>query len=374
MFAVVVRSRRSRSSLVPLPRRPLSSPKSGDTGGMQVLPRRLRAWLLLLAPALLLAGPPLAAQQPAAPGPVDRTEPDDPRRPADHRRHAAQRDALLRAPQPAAARPRRTAAGGQGRLGAGRRRPARAGALRRAHGVQRDAELPPAGDRHLHAGDRDALRRARQRPHQLRRDGLRAADSDHRCPRHRPGAADHGGLGQRRDVRSRRSRQGTRRHPRGMAAGPWRRRAHAEHHHADPAEGIALRGAVADRHARQHPQRALRAAEAVLHRLVSPRPDGGDRRRRLRSRGDRSRHQGALRADSRRRVAASRARPIPSRRTPGTLYAVATDREATNTTVGSDRQDAGARPAHRRHVPAADGGAAVRRHAVRSAGRDLAHA
>ena len=37
---------------------------------MQVLPRRLRAWSLLLAPALLLAGPPLAAQQPAAPAPA----------------------------------------------------------------------------------------------------------------------------------------------------------------------------------------------------------------------------------------------------------------------------------------------------------------
>ena len=53
---------------------------------MQVLFRRPRAWLLLLAPALLLAGPPLDAQQPAAPAPssaagsldVNQTIPVDP--------------------------------------------------------------------------------------------------------------------------------------------------------------------------------------------------------------------------------------------------------------------------------------------------------
>ena len=58
----------------------------------------------------------------------------------------------------------------------------------------------------------------------------------------------------------------------------------------------------------------------------------------------------------------------------GTLYAVATDREATEHDGRSDRQDAGARPAHRRHVPPADGGAAVQRHAVGSARRDLTDA
>ena len=48
---------------------------------MQVLLRRPRAWLLLLAPVLLLAGPPLAAQQPAAPVPSidpNQTIPVDP--------------------------------------------------------------------------------------------------------------------------------------------------------------------------------------------------------------------------------------------------------------------------------------------------------
>ncbi len=68
-----------------------------------------------------------------------------------------------------------------------------------------------------------ALRRAPQRQHQLRRDGLPAADSDRQRRRHRPVAAHPGRLGAGRHVRSAGDRQGARRHPRGVAAGPGAR-------------------------------------------------------------------------------------------------------------------------------------------------------
>ncbi len=47
------------------------------------------------------------------------------------------------------------------------------------------------------------------------------------------------------------------------------------------AQRVALRRPDADRQARDHSQREPRPAEAVLYGLVSPRHDGGDRRRRL---------------------------------------------------------------------------------------------
>ena len=61
------------------------------------------------------------------------------------RRHAAERAcATTCAPNGKPGRPRRAAARRQGRFGAGRRRPAGAGALRRAHGVRRHAALSAA--------------------------------------------------------------------------------------------------------------------------------------------------------------------------------------------------------------------------------------
>ena len=128
----------------------------------------------------------------------------------------------------AAAGPRRAPAGRQRGLGARGRRPARARALRRAHGVQRHAALPEAGGRRVPAVDGHALRRARQRQHELRRDGLPAADSRPTMPAVIDRSLlDPRGLGARRHVRSRRDRQGARRHPRGVAARPRRRRPHA---------------------------------------------------------------------------------------------------------------------------------------------------
>ena len=86
-----------------------------------------------------------------------------------------------------------------------------------------------------------------------------------------------------------------------------------------------------------------RAAEAVLHRLVSPRPDGGDRRRRLRSGGDRGDDRRALRADSRRR----------RRRGRGPIYTVPPH------AARSTRWPPIARPRPRRSACSADAGAAI---------------
>ena len=210
--------------------------------------------------------------------------------------------------QQAAAEPRRAPARRQRRLGARGRRSARARALRRAHGLQRHAPLPEAGRRRVPAVDRHALRRARQRQHQLRPDGLPAADSDRQRRRHRPVAPDPRGLGARRLVRSGRDRQGARRRPGGVADGPRRRRAHAGQAAARSCSRTrATPSACRSASRRSSGRFPLRAPEEVLHRLVSARPDGGDRRRRLRPGRDRSADQVALRRDSGGRVAAAAA-------------------------------------------------------------------
>ena len=166
-------------------------------------PKRTPLILLLLALTVatgLAAAPQRAVVSGAHDAPLTATVPG---RPADHRRHAVERHALLHPRQQAAAEPRRDPAGGQRRVGARRRRPARARALRRAHGLQRHAALPEAGRDRVPAVDRHALRRAHQRQHQLRSDGLRAADSDRQPGGHRQVAADPRGLG---DTPSRSSR------------------------------------------------------------------------------------------------------------------------------------------------------------------------
>ena len=99
----------------------------------------------------------------------------------------------------------------------------------------------------------------------------------------RPVAARPRGLGAQRVVRSGGDRQGARRHPRRVAPGPRRRRAHAGRAVPGAAQGLALCRAAADRQARDPPHVHLRQAEEVLHRLVPAGPDGGDRGRRLRS-------------------------------------------------------------------------------------------
>ena len=168
-------------------------------------------------------------------------------RSADPRRPAPQRAAVFRAGERAAARARRAATGRQRRVGARGRQPAGPGAFRRAHGLQRHGALSRAGRGRVHPGARHAVRRARERAHELRRDGVPAADS-HRPPRRdRSVDAHHGGLGAQRLVRGGGRGQGARRRPRGVAAGPGCGIAPARRADADSVEGRALRRSIAHR-------------------------------------------------------------------------------------------------------------------------------
>ena len=126
---------------------------------------------------------------------------------------------------------------------------------------------------------------------------------------------------------------------RGVVLEEWRLGLGADERHpghavSDPAQRLALRRAAADRQARDHPERQSRAAEAVLRRLVPARPDGGHRRRRLRQGRDRSADQVALRLDPGGRRRRNRGRPTRCPISPGTLYSVTTDPEATATHIG----------------------------------------
>ena len=132
---------------------------------------------------------------------------------------------------------------------------------------------------------------------------------------------------------------------------PRRRRAHAGQAVPDPAQGLALRRAAADRQPGDHPELQARAAEAVLRRLVPARPDGGGRRRRLRQ-GRRSKR--SIKEHFATDPGAGGHEAAPDRTTcpstPGTLYAVATDKEAPRTSVSVLQQDAAAR-SRRRSAP-----------------------
>ena len=117
----------------------------------------------------------------------------------------------------------------------------------------------------------------------------------------------------------------------------------------------------------------LRSAEEVLHRLVSARPHGGDRRRRLRPGRDRGAHQVALRRDPGRRVAAAAADLRRARSAGHALHRRHRPR--------SDRDDGqrvehdgGARSDDDRRLPAADDRAGVQRPAVRAPRGDGAEA
>ena len=128
-------------------------------------------------------------------------------------------------------------------------------------------------------------------------------------------------------------RQGARRRHRGVAAAARRGRAHAGQAVPGPAQGLALRRAAADRQDRDPPDLQARAAEAVLRGLVPAGPDGGRRRRRLRQGGGRRAHQGSTSATipaSPATEAAARLRR--ARITRARSYAIATDKEAPQTT------------------------------------------
>ena len=91
---------------------------------------------------------------------------------------AAERAEVLHPPEQPAGQARVAAARGQGRLARRGRRSAGARALPRAHGVQRQRALQAGRADLVLRIDRRAARPARQRLHQLRRDGLHARAAD----------------------------------------------------------------------------------------------------------------------------------------------------------------------------------------------------
>ena len=91
-----------------------------------------------------------------------------------------ERSALLRARERQARPPGRAAPRRQGRFGARRRRPAGAGALRRAHGVRGHAALSAAEHPRFSLVARPEHRPGRERRDQLRRHPVHAARADRR--------------------------------------------------------------------------------------------------------------------------------------------------------------------------------------------------
>ena len=176
------------------------------------------------------------------------------------------------------------------------RRPARARALRRAHGVQRDQALPEGRRRRqLHPVDRHAVRRRSQRAHELGRDRLPARGPVGQAGVHRQGLLDPARLGRRRHLRPQGGRQGARRRGRGVARQSRRRPAPVRQAEQDPVPRLALRRSHHDRRHQHDRQGAARRALSLLQGLVSPRPDGGDHRRRDRSRAGEGRDREAVR-------------------------------------------------------------------------------
>ena len=186
--------------------------------------------------------------------------------------------------------PRRAAARRQGRFGAGRRRPAGAGALRRAHGVRRHAALSAAEHRRLPvvARPEHRCRTRTRRPATTTRSTRCAcrptcpACSIARCSSSRTG---------RRAPRSIRAASTA---SAASSSSEWRMNLGAGERTADKIRRVQLEGSrYADRppigKPDDHRARAARAADALLSRLVPPGPDGGDRRRRRRSRRRRRR-------------------------------------------------------------------------------------
>ena len=237
--------------------------------------------------------------------------------------------------EPQAGEARGAAARRQRRLGARGRRPARARALRRAHGVQRHAALPEAGHRQLHAVDRHAVRRrtsTRTRASTRRSTSCRFRPTGRTCidkvdahPR---------GLGaqRRRSIRRRSTRSAASsleewRLGRGAAARMQRQAV------SGAAQGLALRGAAADRQARDHPERSSPSRLKQFYKDWY-RPDlmaviaVGD--------FDKAavealikQHFGSIPSGA----TSPKPRPtyaVPDQ--PGTLYTIATDQEATTTT------------------------------------------
>ena len=251
---------------------------------------RSKSALLVTLLALFVALPATGAQEKTpldqvralpltAPVPVDPTSPPAP----------AERPALLHPREQAAGQSRGAAPGRQRGLGPRGRRPAGAGALRRAHGVQRH----------------DALRRSRTSSTSCSRSACGSGPSVNaytsfdetvymlQVPTDKPEAMDKAFLILEDWAHNLSFDPAEIDKERGVIIEEWRlgrgaRRAHARQAVARPAQGVALRRAAADRQeVEMHPDLQARTVEDVLRGLVPAGPDGGHRGRRLRQGGRR---------------------------------------------------------------------------------------
>ncbi|CAA9356484.1 MAG: hypothetical protein AVDCRST_MAG89-3473, partial [uncultured Gemmatimonadetes bacterium] len=204
------------------------------------------------------------------------------RRHAGHYRHAAERAGLLRSPQRRAAQPGGAAAGGERGIGAGRRRPAGAGALPGAHGLQRHPPLCQERDHRLPGARGHALRARRERHHLVRRNRLHAAAAHGQRGRAGHGAEHPGALGHRHLAGFGGDRGGARRGDRGVAPLAGRGGARFRPPVPLPVRRLALRRALAHRRPGDHPHLRPRDAAPILPPVVPPGADVGDRRGRLR--------------------------------------------------------------------------------------------
>ena len=166
---------------------------------------------------------------------------------------------------------------------------------------------------------------------------------------------------------------------RGVIIEEWRQGRGADARMQDKQFPVLLKGSrYAERVADRHAARAFeRFKPEALKRFYTDwyRPDlmavvaVGD----FDKADDRAADQASTSARSRRRPSRGRGRPSRCPTTPDTLFAVATDPEATMTTVGRLQHAAAARPDDRRRLPAAAGRAALHGHAERAAvGADAA--
>ena len=150
---------------------------------------------------------------------------------------------------------------------------------------------------------------------------------------------------------------------RGVVIEEWRGRlgagiARARQAASGPLLPVALRGAAADRQARDPAHRAGRAAARVLRHLVPPRADGGRRRRRHRSAADRGLDPRRLRPahGARARPPRRRTRRVPLHRE--TARQRRADPEITQSSVAAHPEAAGGAVRPRRRLPPDPGRAA----------------
>ena len=144
--------------------------------------------------------------------------------------------------------------------------------------------FPGSGHQRLPGVARPRYRRGRECADELRRHAVHAARADRFARGARSRAARLEGLGPGRHVRSECDRAPARHRPVGVAAAPRRRGANTRQDPPRSARRIAVRQPHADRRSRRDSARAARAVDALLSRLVPPGSDGGDYRRRGRSR------------------------------------------------------------------------------------------